>query len=431
MIGARRQQEEARVIRPIRNWAGTIEYRAARVHRPESIDELRRIVAAAPRIRALGTGHSFNRFTDSPGELVSLAALPSTVDIRDGRATVPAGMRYGDLVVRLDEAGYALAALASLPHISVAGAVATGTHGSGTRTASLSAAVAALDIVGPDGSVRTLARGDADFAGSVVALGALGIVTRLTLDLVPAFAVRQYVYDTLPYGHLDEVLDSAYSVSLFTDWTAPRFTQVWRKCRTDEPDAWATPPEWLRATPADGPRHPVPGQPGATCTEQLGRPGPWYARLPHFRLEFTPSTGAEVQSEYLLPRVHAVDAIGALDRIRDRIAPVLQVCEVRSVARDDLWLSPCYGRETLGLHFTWTPDEDAVTPVVAAVEEALAPYEPRPHWGKLFTLDPATVAARYERYGDFRALRARMDPDGTFGNDLLDAYLNSPGGATG
>jgi alditol oxidase len=353
------------------------------------------------------------------------------VDIQDGRATVSAGMRYGDLVVRLDEAGYALAALASLPHISVAGAVATGTHGSGTRTAGLSAAVAALDLVGPDGSLRTVARGDPDFAGSVVNLGALGIVTRLTLDLVPAFQVRQYVYDNLPYGHLDEVLDSAYSVSLFTDWTAPRFTQVWRKCRTDEPDAWATPPDWLRATPADAPRHPVPGQPGGTCTEQLGRPGPWYARLPHFRLEFTPSTGAEIQSEYLLPRGHADEAIGALDRIRDRIAPVLQVCEVRSVAADDLWLSPCQGRETFAVHFTWVPDEDAVTPVVAAVEAALAPYGPRPHWGKLFTLDPATVAARYERYGDFRALRARVDPDGTFGNDLLDAYLNSPGGATG
>jgi alditol oxidase len=402
-----------------------VEYHAGRVHRPATLDELRDVVASARRIRALGTGHSFNRLTDSPGELVSLAGLPSTVDIDPARsrATVAAGMRYGELAVRLHEAGYALANLASLPHIGVAGAVSTGTHGSGVGLPGLASAVAAIELVRPDGDLRTVARGDDDFPGSVVGLGALGIVTRLTLDLVPAFEVRQLVHEDLPYGHLDEVLASAYSVSLFTDWRAPRFVQVWRKCRADEPDAWDPPPYWLRGTPADRPRHPVPGLPPEHCTEQLGRPGPWYDRLPHFRLAHTPSSGAELQSEYLVGRPDGTAALAALDRIRGRIAPVLQVCEVRAVAADDLWLSMASDRDSVAFHFTWVPDADAVTPVIEAVEEALDPFAARPHWGKLFRLDPATLAARYERYDDFRALRRRVDPDGTFGNEFLETYL--------
>jgi xylitol oxidase len=407
----------------MRNWAGNIEYRAGRVHRPSTLDELRRLVGSARRIRALGSGHSFTRLVDSPGDLVSLAGLPSTVDIVDGRATVGAGMRYGDFVVALDRAGYALANLASLPHISVAGAVATGTHGSGTRNRALSAAVAALELVGPDGSPRWITRQDNDFPGYVVSLGALGIVTRLTLDLVPAFEVRQYVYDAVPYDGLDAVLDSAYSVSAFTDWAAPRLTQVWRKCRTDEPD-----PGLPGATPADGPRHPVAGMPAGHCTEQLGRPGLWYARLPHFRLDFTPSSGAELQSEYLLPREHAVAVVAALDAIRTRMAPVVQACEVRTVASDDAWLSPCSGRDTVAVHFTWVPDESVVRPVVAAVEDALAPYDPRPHWGKVFGLDPARC---YKRLPDFAALRRRVDPEAKFGNELIDTWLSSSSGATG
>jgi len=318
-------------------------------------------------------------------------------------------MRYGEVAVRLHEAGYALPNLASLPHIAVAGAVATGTHGSGVRLGSLASAVAAVEIVGPDGSLRTVARGDADFPGSVVGLGALGIVTRLTLDLVPAFEVRQLVYDDVPFGPLDELLGGAYSVSLFTDWRASRFSQVWHKLLPDQPSV-------LVGLAADGPRHPVPGMPPEHCTAQLGQPGPWYDRLPHFRLAYTPSAGNELQSEYLVSTVDGDAALAALDRIRDTIAPVLLVCEVRAVAADDAWLSLAYGRDSVAFHFTWVPDAGRVAPVVTAIEDALEPFAPRPHWGKVYRLDPS---ARYERYGDFRALRRRVDPDGKFGNEYL------------
>ncbi len=251
-------------------------------------------------------------------------------------------------------------------------------------------------------------------------------MTTVTLDVVPAFEVSQWVYDDLPRAavndHLEEIFASAYSVSLFTDWRRPGFHQVWLK-RRDGRDLAAPPARWLGATLADGPRHPIAGMPVENCTEQLGAPGPWHARLPHFRMEFTPSSGKELQSEYLLPREHAVEALAAIDSIRDRVGPLVQVSEIRTVARDDLWLSPCYRRDTVGIHFTWVPDTTAVMRVLGRVEEQLAPFEPRPHWGKLFTLDPAALANQYERYGDFAALMGRYDPTGKFRNDLLDTWF--------
>lgn len=408
------------------NWAGNVTFAAPRVHRPSTVDELRRLVAGSPRIRALGTAHSFSRIADTAGELVSVAGLPATVAVDPTRstATVPAGIRYGELVAELHQAGYALPSLASLPHISVAGACATATHGSGNRIGNLATVVSALELVTADGSLQTLTRGDGRFAGAVVGLGALGVVTGLTLDLVPAFDVAQYVYDDLPYETLmeawDEVFASAYSVSVFTSWRRPYADQVWLKHR----EPWPAPARWLGARRASGPRHPVPDMSPVHCTEQLGVPGAWYARLPHFRLEFTPSSGQELQSEYLVPRERTAEALAAVHAIRDRVAPVLQICELRTVAADDLWLSPSYRRDSTAIHFTWIADVEAVTPVVAAVERQLAPLAPRPHWGKLSGVPPEVVRGRYPRLPDFAALAREVDPAGKFRNEFLDRYLS-------
>jgi alditol oxidase len=405
------------------NWAGNVTFRARQVRGPSSVDELRAVVAGADRVRALGTGHSFNRIADTDGDLVSVAGLPPTMTIdADARTvTVAGGVRYGELAGHLHEAGFALHNLGSLPHISVAGACATGTHGSGVANGNLATAVAAVTMVTADGDLVRLRRGDDGFAGAVVALGALGVVIELTLDIEPTFEVRQYVYDGLPHAsaldNLAEVLGAGYSVSLFTDWTAPVAYQVWVKRRADESAAPAT---WLGATLADGPRHPVPGMPTANCTEQLGRPGPWHLRLPHFRMEFTPSSGEELQSEFFVPLHRAVEALAAVEAIRDRIAPVLQISEIRTIAADELWLSPAYGRDSLGVHFTWVADTAAVMPVVDAVEERLAPLQARPHWGKLFGRYPVGL---YPHRDEFAALVRRYDPRGVFGNEMLDAYL--------
>lgn len=412
----------------VTNWAGNVTFAAQRVHRPSSVDELRALVAGSPRVRALGTGHSFSRVADTDGELVSVADLASAValDPQGRTVAVPAGMRYGELVAQLHKAGYGLPSMASLPHISVAGACATATHGSGNRIGNLATAVSAMDLVTADGSLIRLTRQDERFAGAVVGLGALGIVTSLTLDLVSTFDIAQYVYDDLPYEVLveqwDEVFASAYSVSVFASWTRPYADQVWLKHR--EPSA--APPRWRGARLADGPRHPIADLSPVHCTEQLGVPGAWYARLPHFRLDFTPSSGQELQSEYLVPRHRTGEALAAIERIRDRVAPVLQISEFRTIAADDLWLSPSYQRDSTAIHFTWIADVDAVTPVVTAVEEQLAPLDARPHWGKLFGMSPEAVRARYPRWADFVALASDVDPTGKFRNEFLDRYLGSP-----
>jgi xylitol oxidase len=417
------------------NWAGNITFRAGGFHRPASVPELQRLVAGRPRIRALGTGHSFNEIADTPGDLVSVAGLPPLIEIDSEHhtVTVSAGLRYGELATGLDRAGRALRNLGSLPHISVAGSCATGTHGSGDGNGVLATSVSALEMVTADGDLVTLSQ-DADpgrFPGAVVALGALGILTRLTLRTVPSFAVRQYVYEDLPAGqvtqHLDEIFGSAYSVSLFTDWRGPVFRQAWLKRLADAPGAAVAAPDWMGGRLADGPRRPVPGSPADNSTQQLGVPGPWYQRLPHFRLEFTPSAGDELQSEYLLPRGQAATALDALGPLAADLAAVLQIAEIRTVAADDLWLSPCYRRDTVAFHFTWVNDWAAVAPVLARLEERLAPFGPRPHWGKLFTTSPAEVAASYPRMDDFRGLMRHYDPAGKFRNDLLDRYILAAG----
>ncbi|MGI5244765.1 FAD-binding protein [Dactylosporangium sp. CA-139066] len=407
----------------LRNWAGNIEFGAARVHRPETVEQVQEIVASAERVRALGTGHSFNPIADTPGDLISVAGLPADIRIDEARGTVSVGggVRYGDLARVLDAEGYALHNLGSLPHISVAGAVATGTHGSGVGLGNLATAVAGVEIVAGGGELVSLRRGDADFPGAVVALGALGVVVRVTLDVVPAYRMSQHVFEHLPRAqldaHWDEIAAAAYSVSLFTSWAGDTVDQVWLKRRVGDAPA---PGELFGAKPAGGARHPIASMSPVHCTEQGGAPGPWHERLPHFRLDFTPSSGEELQTEYFVARADAPAAFAAVERVRDLVVPALQISEIRTVAADELWLSPHYGRDSVALHFTWVPDNDLVLGAVEALEEQLAPLGARPHWGKVFRHAP-----RYPRGGDFAALAARMDPRGAFRNAFVERYVGA------
>ena len=414
--------------RQLRNWAGNVHFQAAGLLQPESIAELRRTVAAADRIHALGAGHSFSPIADTTGYLISTAALPPRVEVGAANVTVSSGLRYADIAPVLHAAGRALANLGSLAHISVSGAVATGTHGSGDRLGSLATAVSAIELVTASGEVLTVAGSDERLHGLVVALGACGIVTALTLDTVPAFEVRQYVYEDLTFDaairHFDDIMAAGYSVSLFTDFAAPRFSQVRLKLTASESQP---PPDWLGARQADRDLSIIPGQPVASTTAQRGLPGPWHERLPHFRSDQEPSSGAELQSEFLVGREHAGPALDVLSGLSDRLAPVVQIAEVRTVAADELWLSMSYQRDSVAFHFTWIPDEAAVLAVVAQVEAALEPFGPRPHWGKIFTASPAATAARYPRLDDFRRLAAELDPSGKFRNAWLDACLGPPG----
>lgn len=409
------------------NWAGNYAYRAPAVQHPRTVEELQSLVADAPLVRALGTRHCFNDLADGPGLLVALDGLPSSVsiDAEASSVTVSSGTRYGTLAQDLHAAGWALGNLASLPHISVAGAVATATHGSGDRSQNLAAAVSGLTFVGPDGALRSVLRGDDDFAGSVVALGALGIVVDVTLDIEPTYDVAQEVHEDLPWeaalGNLDEITSSAGSVSLFTDWRGSSIQQVWRKTRVSssfEPRA-----ELYGSTPATAQRHPLPDIDPVHTTAQLASPGPWHERLPHFRLDFTPSNGAELQSEYLVPRSAAVGALEAVRALSDQVAPLLQVTEVRTIAGDDLWLSTAHGGDRVGIHFTWHPRENEVTALLPTLEAALSPFDARPHWGKLFADEDRALAGLYPRWDDFRSLVSRTDPGGVFRNAFLDRHV--------
>ncbi|SNX64819.1 xylitol oxidase [Streptomyces sp. TLI_55] len=408
----------------VTNWAGNITYTAKELHRPYSLDTLAALVATSTKVRVLGSGHSFNEIAEpgAEGTLLSVAGFPPVIDVDSAARTVRVGggVRYAELARMVDAHGLALPNMASLPHISVAGSVATGTHGSGVGNGPLASAVREVELVLADGSTVTIGRGDPRFGGAVTSLGALGVVTALTLDLEPSYEVEQHLFTELPLAELDfeTVMAAAYSVSLFTDWRAPGFRQVWLKRRVDQPLV-----EFPWAAPATEKLHPVPGMPAVNCTEQFGVPGPWHQRLPHFRAEFTPSSGAELQSEYLLPREHAVAALHAVDGIRETVAGVLQTCEVRTVAADEQWLSPAYGRDTVALHFTWIEDTAAVLPVVRRLEEALDGFAARPHWGKVFTTPGAVLRERYPRLDDFRALARDLDPSGKFANGFVRDVL--------
>jgi xylitol oxidase len=413
-----------------RNWAGNYAYRAERLHRPATLEQVRELVANAPRIRVLGSRHSFNDIGDS-AELLTLDGLSTDVSIDRGGQTVSftAGLRYGELAAALNAEGLALGNLASLPHIAVAGAIATATHGSGDANGNLATAVAGLELVTSSGEVVTARRGDADFDGLVVGLGALGAVTRITLDVEPAYRVRQRVFEGLSwqalFEHFDAITASGYSVSVFTRW-GEATDQVWVKSRvTDAPEQVHG--ELFGARAATSERHPIPGMDAANTTAQLGVPGPWSDRLPHFRMGFTPSAGEEIQSEYIISRRHAIAAIEAVRSLAGAVRPVLQVSEIRTIAADQLWISPQYGQDTIAIHFTWTHDEGGVGRVLPKLEAALAPFGPRPHWGKVFLADAAAIARCYERLPDFARLIARLDPRGAFRNEFLEGRVLAAG----
>ncbi|MEQ0560131.1 FAD-binding protein [Amycolatopsis sp. NEAU-NG30] len=407
------------------NWAGNHTYGADAVLTPRTVDEVREAVAGADRVKALGSRHCFNAVADSPGGvLLDLRALDVPLEFGDGTVTVGGSARYGDFAQQLHDAGYAVPNLASLPHITVAGSVATGTHGSGRRLPGLAAAVSAVELVTADGTLRTFTRADDAFPGLVVGLGAFGVITRLTLDVVPTFDVRQDVFDALPwesaYRHFDEIEDAGYSVSMFTNWANDTIDQVWVKSRTD---AFTGRDELFGAVPADGPRHPAhaAGIAADNCTPQGGIPGPWHERLPHFALAFTPSVGDELQSEYFVPYADAVAAIRAVREIGELVAPLLLVSEIRAIAGDEAWLSPCHGGDRVALHFTWQPRQPEVEALLPELERRLAPFGARPHWGKLF--HSGALDAVYPRMADFRALAHRLDPQGKFRNPFLDRHV--------
>jgi alditol oxidase len=437
-IGAQRQtqaraQAQAQTAmqaeaQKLTNWSGNLTYSTGSVFYPRSAEEVVALVKRHVRVKVLGTRHCFNMIADSPDHLISLKEMNRVIalDAQGRTVTVEGGINYGQLCPYLEEKGFALHNLASLPHISVAGACATATHGSGVKNGNLATAVTGLELVAADGTIVSLSkeRDEERLRAAVVGLGALGVVTKVTLAIQPTFSMRQYVFEDLPLSqateHFDAIMSAGYSVSLFTDWQRDRVNEVWIKSRVDSNSSGdGKRRELFGARPATKNLHPIAELSAEHCTEQLGVPGPWFERLPHFRMGFTPSSGKELQSEYFVPRQHAAEAMLAIQRMGARIGPHLLISEIRTIDADSLWMSPCYNQPSVALHFTWKQDWPAVSQLLPAIEQELAPFKMRPHWGKLFTVSPATLRSRYEKLDAFKKMAAEYDPRGKFHNAFL------------
>jgi len=415
----------------LRNWAGNVEYSTDRVQTFDSLEQLQDCVKKEIKLKVLGTRHCFNNIADSKDLLLSLRPMDNVIAIDPTKrtVTVAAGITYGQLCPYLDGKGFALHNLASLPHISVAGALSTATHGSGQKNGNLATAASGLEIVTGEGNVVSLSRerDGETLNGAVVGLGALGVITKVTLDIQPSFKMLQHVYENLRLrelkDHFDAIESSGYSVSLFTDWQKQRINEVWIKSRIEAGQAIHATSEFYGAKLATRNLHPIAALSAENCTEQMGVPGPWYERLPHFRMGFTPSAGKELQSEYFVPRQHAMEAILAVERLRDQVSPALLISEIRTIAADNLWMSPCYEQDCVTIHFTWKPDWSAVRQLLPVIERELAPFNARPHWGKLFTISPAELKRIYKKMPDFIELSKQYDPHGKFRNEYLNKNI--------
>jgi alditol oxidase len=416
----------------LKNWAGNLEYSTGNVHYPKTVAELQEVVKKCKSLKALGSRHSFNKIADSTENQVSLQELNKliSIDTASNTVTVESGMRYGELAPLLHEKGYALHNLASLPHITIAGAVATATHGSGIKNGNLSTGISAIEFVNAAGDLVSLSKqkDGEQFNGAVVALGALGVVTKLTLNLQPTFNMKQVVYRNLPMKELENnfnaIMSSGYSVSLFTDWKNKNVSEVWVKSRVENGDAAAA-TELFGAKLATQNLHPIETESAENCTEQMGVAGPWYERMPHFKMGFKPSAGKELQGEYFVPIEHAYDAMMAMEKLNEKITPHLFISEIRSIAADDFWMSPCYKKTCVALHTTWKQETDAVMNLLPLIEEQLAPFNAKPHWAKLFTIAPPVLQSRYEKLNDFKQLINQYDPKEKFRNEFLNKNLYS------
>ncbi|HEY6902163.1 MAG TPA: D-arabinono-1,4-lactone oxidase [Puia sp.] len=410
----------------ITNWAGNYTYGTPSITKAGSVEEVQAFIRKHPRLKVLGTRHCFNNIADSRDHFLSLAPLNKMValDTKAHTVTVEGGVRYGELAVFLNDKGYALHNLASLPHISVAGGCATATHGSGIHNGNLSSAVAGMEFIPASGDMVKLDKHSAEFGLAVVHLGGMGPVTKVTLAVQPTYQVWQYVYENLPMAalekHFEEIMGAGYSVSLFTDWSSSAVNEVWIKSKTA---SHSGDPEFFGAKAATKNLHPIRDLGAENCTEQMGKPGPWHERLPHFRMGFTPSSGKELQSEFFVPREHSYEAIRAVARLHEKISPHLLISEVRCIDGDQLGMSPCYHQPSTAIHFTWKPEWEAVRQLLPQIEAVLAPFNAKPHWGKLFTMSHQRLAALYPKMAEFQKLLKHYDPQGKFRNEYLDKVI--------
>jgi xylitol oxidase len=357
---------------------------------------------------------------------LSLIEPRITIDPERRTVTVGAGANYGVLAAQLHAEGWALHNMASLPHISIAGAVSTGTHGSGDKSGALATAVAGIEIATATGDLIELRRGDVGFDGMIVGLGAFGVVTRLTLDVEPTYEMRQDAFEGLTWATVladfDAITSSGSSFSILNVWSGEDIDRLWIKTRLTDGYPKEVSAGHLGVRPAATPAPLAPDGAPLELTP-FGVPGPWSERVSHFLISQEPGVLEQIQSEYMLPRNQAVAAFQRLRAIGERIDPHLFLSEIRTMTGDRLWLSPAYGADAVAIHFTWKFEPEAVGRISAEIEEMLLPLGGRPHWGKLISSSAAQLAPLYPEMQQFRDLARTYDPNGKFRNAFLDKHV--------
>ena len=408
----------------MQNWSKNVEFNDKSYLQPTSLVELQELIRTNPKVRARGTAHCFNEIANTSSVAVNLAKMPRVIDVSSESSSVKvsAGLTYGELAPELHNQGWALSNLASLPHISIAGSISTGTHGSGIQNQNLPNQVLSFDMVTAEGELRHINRTNPAFNALVVGLGLGGIIYQYELRIEPTFEVRQVIYPEIPLDVLqrnfDQIMGTAYSVSYFTDWSSAQVGNLWCKFRDSE----VIPDSIGGSAKADTKYHPIASVDPVACTEQREVPGNWHERLPHFKLEFTPSVGEEIQTEFFVDRKDSAAAIEAVSQLGAEITPLLWITELRTFAADNLWLSGAFERDCLAIHFTWKK-LDAIYPVIEKVEAALRPFNYRPHWGKVFTADATYLKSVYPKMNEFQALVQALDPAKKFENTFTRTFL--------
>lgn len=398
----------------LHNWGGNFNYSTQNIQYPRSVAEVQQIVKNAGKLRVVGSRHSFSKIADSECTMLSTIGLNKIIGINGSipSVTVQGGLTYTDLLTSLNTAGFALPNLASLAEISVGGAASTNAHGTGVANQALANHIRSMEIVLANGSLLTIGPNDPRLKGMAAGLGAFGVVTQLELKLVPAFNITTYTYVNMPvqnsYENFAALQNMGFGVLLVNMFTAP--------------DAWNIAIVYARSD-ANNTAMLTSNLFGGTLVSQTTQPS-YLALLSIAQIGLSGVDGNEIQTEYFVPISKAVEAIKAVTAVANstNIFPSLATAFViRTIASDDLWMSEYYGNDTMvAIHFSWQNNVTAVEAVLPQLERAMIPYGARPHWGKMFTMEPEDFLPHYPKVNEFKKLAEQLDPKGKFRNEFLE-----------
>uniref|UniRef100_A0A915D0Y3 FAD-binding PCMH-type domain-containing protein n=1 Tax=Ditylenchus dipsaci TaxID=166011 RepID=A0A915D0Y3_9BILA len=420
---------------PLLNWGGNFNFSTQDIKYPTTTAGVQQLVKECKgKIRPVGTRHSFSEIANTNDTLICLVHmnLILSVDPSVPSVTVQAGITYTDLIPFLQSIGLAIPMMASLGEISIAGAINTAVHGSGAGIGNLATQVLGLQMVLADGSVVQYSKGqnDTELAAATVGLGALGIVTQVTLQAQPTYNLAINVFENMDMSVLDtqlyNITHSGYAINMWSTFGTPGvLDQVWITTKVDSNgvNAYGNVSQLYGAPAATAQSSPIAALPPTYVVPQMGIVGPYYERLTDYDLGLSGQEGQQTQSEYYVDFDDFVPALKALQTLSAEINAVVYVALFRITEKDELWMSPQYKKTTMAIHFSWQPKLDQVMALLPKIEAALAPFNPIPHWGKLYTLKPEQYLPLLPKYPEWREQVELHDPTHKFRNKWLEENI--------